>query len=423
MHTISDFRYGTQLTSVSVFLFYALALSVPSGYSYGAALLLLSSLIYLVRRPALHLSSEDHVLIWTLLSVFLVALLTFVIHDNKPKTLDQAIRCLLAVPILLLLLRKPPHVSFLWAGLALGAIASAGLAFWQVTWGPLIGGRATGFVTSAIPFGNMGLVLGMLCGVGLFWTCTQTKHRVLWRTVLTLGLFAGVYCSIASMSRGGWIAIPAVICLFLVAFLTRRNLLRAAILASIAAIALVVIFIMPQTGVQARYDQAVTEINSYVHDDNAISSVGVRLEAWRAALISIPEKPWLGFSYKGYSAHLQKLATAGRIDPFVQTLSNTHNNFIEVLLHQGILGLSALLALFFVPFWLFCKRLRSNDRLVKTLAISGATVVSSFFIFSLTQVILGRNNGIMFFTLSVVILWAALRHAEAKTHSNPPVTA
>jgi O-antigen ligase len=35
--------------------------------------------------------------------------------------------------------------------------------------------------------------------------------------------------------------------------------------------------------------------------------------------------------------------------------------------------------------------------------------------YGLTQVILGRNNGVMFFLVSLAVLWAAVRSAEAAT--------
>ena len=55
------------LTSVCVFLFFALALAVTSGYSLGALILLLSSMLLLWKRPRLNLQRRDYLLIGTLL--------------------------------------------------------------------------------------------------------------------------------------------------------------------------------------------------------------------------------------------------------------------------------------------------------------------------------------------------------------------
>ena len=46
------------------------------------------------------------------------------------------------------------------------------------------------------------------------------------------------------------------------------------------------------------------------------------------------------------------------------------------------------------------------------LACCGAALPSAFAAYGLTQVILGRNNGVMFFLVSLAVLWAAMRQAE-----------
>jgi O-antigen ligase len=53
--------------------------------------------------------------------------------------------------------------------------------------------------------------------------------------------------------------------------------------------------------------------------------------------------------------------------------------------------------------------------LVRVLACCGAALPASFVAFGLTQVILGRNNGVMFFLVSLGVLWAAMRSVES-TH-------
>ena len=163
-----------------------------------------------------------------------------------------------------------------------------------------------------------------------------------------------------------------------------------------------------------RYDAAVAEVHDYTANGNASSSVGLRLEAWRTAINNIAEKPLLGWSYRDYDIRLTQLAANHKANVSITTLANTHNNFLEVWLHQGLFGFLALLELFMVPFWFFCKRLRSDDHAVQAFALGGACLLASFFVFSLTQVILGRNNGVIFFGLSLVIFWACMRNAEQK---------
>ncbi|MFW7343424.1 O-antigen ligase family protein [Pollutimonas sp. H1-120] len=400
------------LTSLGVFVFFSMAFAIPSGYSFGAALLLLTSLAYLLSRPALQPSTEDRALAYLLLVVFLVALSAFLIHGNKPKTLDQSSRYLLCIPILLLMLKAPPAARTLWCGLIIGAISAFGLALWQrFTEGSY---RPDGYMTSAIPFGNISLTAGILCLAGFTWAKTQGRHASLWKIALCLGFAAGLCVSLLSGSRGGWLAIPAVLILYAIAFLGNSSMKHVAISTFLLAALLISAGFIMQRQIINRFDAAITEVNDYATNGNASTSIGMRLEAWRAAVISIGEKPVLGWSYKDYDAHLEQLTAEQKTKASITTLSNTHNNFIEVWLHQGLFGFLGLLALFMVPFWFFYKRLRSSDPAVQAFAIGGACLLACFFIFSLTQVILGRNNGIVFFGLTLVIFWGCMRNAEQR---------
>jgi len=409
----SIFNYAT-LTSLGVFIFFALALAVPSGYSYGAALLFLTSIFFLFRQgPTLQLSREDKGLVYVLLSIFLVSLVAFALQGNELKTLDQTSRCLLAIPILLMLLGQPPKLGALWAGMIVAGISAAVVAAWQ--YHGLDVPRPTGYMTSAIPFGDISLMAGILCVLAFPWAIKQARYAAYWCVGLILGCGGGVYASIMSGSRGGWLAVPAVVILTCFCFATRKNYKKfCAGLGVVIAIA-VALFSMPNSGLKYRYDLAVYQATQYFQEDDAIgTSVGVRLEAWRAALISIPKKPLIGWGYAEYQSEIEQMAEAGKIYSYIPKMANTHNNYLEVWLHQGTIGLLALLMLYAVPFVYFYKRFRSPDRTVKILALSGTSLLSSFFIFGLTQVILGRNNGIVFFLLTLVILWASLRHREGK---------
>ncbi|GAB2899185.1 hypothetical protein GCM10027278_19160 [Paralcaligenes ginsengisoli] len=350
------------------------------------------------------------------LAIFLISFLIFLLHDNPPKTIDQTSRYLLAIPILLLLLKIPPCLPFVWGGLLVGGVASAVVTLWQRHWLGII--RVDGFVTSAIPYGDIALMIALLCVAGMFWTHTLRRYARLWRIALVLGTLAGFYSFIASETRGGWLAVPPVVALFFIAFARKYNVKRT-IRAAVALLIIVgvVLSLAPDLGIKARYDQAVKEVQMYRNRQVSDTSVGARLGAWHLAIAGISERPLFGWSYKDYDAKLDRLAAEKKIDPFVSGLSNTHNNYLEVWLHQGLFGLLALLTLYFYAFWRFCRRLRHDGLMVRVLAVSGASLMVSFFLFGMTQVILGRNNGILFFLLTLIIFWACMRHEEGKHNS------
>lgn len=404
-----------QLTAVSietlgVFLFFALTFALPSGYSYGASVLLLGGLAFVAQRPAMSLSAEDKAVAWVLAVYFLVSLLSILYLDNSTKSLDQSLRCLLAIPILLWMLHVPFQLAALWAGTVLGVVSSVGIAVWQLY--GLGYDRAEGYL-NIIHFGNIALVFGVFCLGGMFWAGTRGRKAWWWRAAFVLGIACSLYSVVASGSRGSWVAMPAIALLFCVAFIDRRNAWRAGIAGAVAAVVVAGLFAMPDSRLKARYDAAVSDIVLFMQKDEADTSIGARFVMWDGAVENISKRPWLGWNEQEYANELQRMVDAGVLDDVALKFSdNLHNNYLQAWAFQGLPGLLALLALYAVPLAGFCRRLRHADITVRTLAFCGSSLVAGYVFFGLTQVILRRNNGIMFLVLSLVILWAAMRRAE-----------
>ncbi len=126
----------------------------------------------------------------------------------------------------------------------------------------------------------------------------------------------------------------------------------------------------------------------------------------------------MGWSTVDYAARLQQLVADKQVDPLIATLSNTHNSFLDVWVLQGVFAFLALLALYIGPFWFFCRRLRAPDMTLRVLAVCGASLIASFAMFGMTHVILGRNSGILFFLMSLLVFWSCMRSREA---ASPPL--
>jgi len=401
------------VTSWCAFLFFALMFAVPSGYSYGAGLLLLASLAGLMKVPAgVALAREDRLIVYVLLFYFIVSAVMVAVHGHPLNDLDQSSRALLAVPILLLLYRHPPAPGKVWAGLALGVVLSVPVALWQLY--VLHYDRAEGFL-NIIHFGNIALVFGLCCLAGLFWVRLRGRHVGWWRAALLLGAVAAVYSIMASGSRASWVALPPALLLYGIAFVRRRNLGPALAGCLALVVALGVLFAMPGSPLKARYDAAVTDISQYTHQNEADTSLGARFEMWQGAALAIAERPWLGWSQHDYTERLQQRVQQGRLDPIALEFDNNlHNGYMQAWVFQGLPGMLALLTLYLYPLYRFCLRLRHSDLAVRVYAYCGAALCSCYVFFTLTQVILRRNNGILFYLLALAIFWACMRAAEQR---------
>ncbi len=398
------------LTSFGVFVFFAAMFAVPSGYSYGGALLLLTSLWLLSRRPGgWNLGIQDHLMLGVLFAYFAIPSLMTALLGNNPTDYDQYSRALLAIPILLLLLRVPVRLSLLWAGVILGIVLAAPLAWWQVYFDGWA--RAPGFL-NIIHFSNLCLVFTTFCVGGLYWAGQQTRYASRWRAAFLLGIVCGLYSVIMGGSRGSWVALPPIVVVFLIAFMNRRNAGRLILIGVLGVALLAGLFAIPGSPLKARYERGIQDISQYQRDDTD-TSIGARFEMWRGAWKNLQVHPISGWNGQAYTQALKAQVSAGELTPVALEFSdNLHNNYLQAWVFTGLPGLLALLALYAVPLWQFALRLRASDMTVRVLAFCGTSLVVSYLCFSLTQVILRRNNGIMFYLLAMMILWGAIRQVE-----------
>jgi Lipid A core - O-antigen ligase and related enzymes len=402
--------------SGGVGLFFGLMFALRSGYSYGASVLLLLSLWVLFApscknyRHAGVWSREETALAMTLLGYFVVAALSSVWLGNDLNDLDQPLRAALAVPVLWMLVRIPFDLRALWGGAVVGVVLSVGVGWWQLQ---VLGyDRAEGYL-NIIHFGNIALVFGACCAAGLQWAASfPPKKRWMWRGILALGIVSSGYSIVASGSRGSWVALPVLVLLYGLAFLSRRNIRYAGAGIGAVLVSAAVLFQVPDSPLRERYDAALKDIELF-QQGHADTSLGARFVMWHGAVLNIPERWVQGWNQDAYDKRIQERVDSGELDPVaLKFTDNLHNSYLQALAFQGAAGLIALLAMYLVPLALFCRRLRDADMTVRALAYCGAALCSSYVFFSLTQVILRRNNGIMFYVLALAIVWGGMRIYE-----------
>jgi len=420
--SVSPFVQRT--TVVGVFVFFAGIFVVHSGYSWFAAILLFASLWMLAHRPAHTLERADRILLWTLLMYAVVISAMTLWLGNAHAVIAKALRVLLAAPILLLLLKVPVRQAVLWAGVSVGAVLSALVAWWEVE--VLHLGRAAGLwsISNSIHFSNLTLVFAAFCAAGLIWAQTQGRHAVMWRVILVVGMLCGLYSSVMGGSRGSWVALLAVLFVFAVALFKRshlrRHLVYAALAAVVGVVALTALVSKPNNIVYQRYVAGVSDIAQY-RQQNAATSIGARLDMWRAALINLQRHPVIGWNWDDYEEALRQLVQEGRVNQIVLHFEdNLHNNYLYVWAFSGLPGLLALLMVYGVPLWYFGRSLRDTNLRVRAIAICGTILAASYLCVSLTQQIFRYNDGITFFVITLVVLWSMLRHARGanETASN-----
>lgn len=400
--------------SLVICLSTASSLVVRSGYSYGPVLLLPVGLLLLTHRPPLSLKREDFLLIGTLTLYFLAHALTTVLHGFSLHSLDKPSRFVLAVPVLITLLAFSPRRAFLWSGLAAGAIAGGLRAAWEEL------SQTKGYM-NPIQYGNISLLLGVLCLAGMGWAHRQ-RHAGRWLTLLLLGACMGLAGSFLSGSRGGWIALPLVLAVLYHGhrrLLSRRHLAGGLLIVALLSAAF---YTIPETGVGSRVNQAIQEVRAYFGGGNAHTSVGLRLEMWRTSLLLIRERPLLGWGEKQYIDPMLDHIKDEAARHLAETTNHVHNEYLDAMVKRGLVGLTALLAVYLVPLRLFMRKISSNSHPeVSICAMAGTLLVLCCMTFGLSQTFLAHNSGVMVYSFYLVVIWACLRGVEAEGVSKIPL--
>ena len=237
--------------NLAAFLLPALSLGLPSGYSWGAGLMVLLGLVALPQAIAVFPNWPRSLRLWS--TAMLVMGLAWALHSRvhgqwlwTTNGLDRAVKYGLALVALLAVVRAAPvSTAFLRWGCWAGAAGAGLLAAWQ--WWAHDGDRASGY-TNAIQFGNLALLLALWS-----WVWSRHETRPLLRWTGRVAMLLGGLASVASGSRGGWVVAPVLV--FLVLLLDRaayvhgapgrlRNMLAALGLVLSASLAVLLLPIM-----------------------------------------------------------------------------------------------------------------------------------------------------------------------------------
>ncbi|WP_156501220.1 O-antigen ligase [Alcanivorax sp. HI0044] len=315
--------------------------------------------------------------------------------------------------VLLAWRRVPPSPMVWWWGVAVGALFAGGIAayehFWLGRWRPDNG-------MNAIPFGNIALLLGTLSLVALVSLRGERAGRLgVWqKALLVLAALAGLLASVLSGTRGGWVVFPTLALLVCVAAFVSLPRRRMVALVAILMATLLAMAFLPRASVTARVGEGVENLQRYTQGE-AGSSLGLRLEMWRAGWLLIQHKPLLGWGEGKLESQRDLWVAEGRFNRGVSRYDQLHSDTVDTFARRGVVGLVSLLALYLLPLGLFCRYwyrgVKARNREVQAFALSGALVVVAFMGFGLSQSMLRDPRGLAGFLGLLVACWCLLKRA------------
>ncbi|MDI1362012.1 O-antigen ligase [Methylotenera sp.] len=315
---------------------------------------------------------------------------------------DSPLHILICIFVIWAMLKNSPRVVELLSYifpivtlLALANIVTHPNLFWGAT-------RLSTQAVDPLEFGSLSLTFGLMSLISIKLHRHYSKLLILYKLI---GFGSGIYLSIASGSRTGWLAIP-IIGLIWIYFDNGIFTFKKKFIAGIGIITVIIFSYFLSTTVQQRAEMAANEISNYHwNDQNKDSSVGARISFARIAVFLLEKKPLSGWGDGNFESVINDSALDFAEMPTKMTAltAGFHNDITANMVRSGIWGLISTLALFFIPAIFFVKNLRSANKKIRDVAFLALAFLTCQFISSLSMEVLNLRYSASFYGLTLAI--------------------
>lgn len=359
---------------------------------------------------------------WLLALVFVsIAAIPMAFLSDSMRPLDASLRySVLIIPLLTLYRHRLPTMLLLRcfsSATLISAVLVLGLDLYQDTRFKFIDETRYDFGLGLLDSAFAALFLLPICVAQM----VLDKGKKMWQLLALLGMCAAIVIIIKSGTRASWLALISV------PFIAQSLLARKSWRWLLAAIGTVVLAGVVSYGVapmvKERVDAATSNVSEYMSGD-AVSrenSLGLRFDLWKVAIETFRRSPVWGTSYEGRAAVKKEMIEAGVVSEHigVQGTGSAHNELLNAMSQKGVLGLMAILLLYWVPFNFFRKRcINSSDKMLRGLSAAGAASVLTAAICGFAEAPLMSGRFAIFYGFSLVLLYALVEQRRAEHHHN-----
>jgi len=354
-------------------------------------------------RP--EISREEKAVMWALTAFFGVYLFSFLINgllgnleDPRLKYLDHRIRFMFIIPIVFLLKRIKIDQTALWYSVCAGSAVSGVYAVISRFW--LSPGVRVGGSYHSIAFGDLAIVMAFMSLVSIEFFIK--KHRS-YALIPFAAFFLGTIASLLSGSKGAWIAMPA---FFVILFYFLGSRMKVWVRIGLCLFACILLFSayhIPSTGIESRFQKMDKEWSDYKAGIRGPSSIGERLEGWKAAWIIFKDHPVTGAGVGNFKPIVLRMIANGEISDSIAKYSQPHSLFLYVMAECGFIGFLAITSVFIVPLWVLVSLARKGPS-QREIAYGGIILIIGFIHFGLTESIFGRNINISFYVIMLAVV-------------------
>jgi len=358
--------------------------------------------------------------IWYGLLVYvLTGIALGLIHGYRASYYEAYIPMLLAPIIMNGILAAKPSSAFLWIGTAGAGFLAGLMASYQSLYLGI--GRAFGAMNNIIIFGDLSVVMASFSALGLvYWSSSKSKLYL--KIILMCGVIFGIWASLLSGSKGGWLSI--IMMLIIIIWVSLKKMHWAIkILGVLIGLGLIgmLAFLAPSELVENRIRDGVKGAQIWFESGNVTEwSVSIRLEKWYQAIFMLIEKPFTGWGVQGAIVELQaRINSAGVSGIWTQT----ENDLLQAGIVHGLPAIFSILILYlcFILAFVKIRKLNPSSSLCIGLSSAGILFVVLMFEFGLSIVALGRNSFRHTFIVWEMLILGLLILASKEKNRTPPL--
>lgn len=414
-----------------VFMFPVTFLTVRHGVhvSLFALVLLVAYHFWSGKSPKIKLNYPiDPVILLTFSGLFLSVLLSQVFRGAIHfAAFDGPSRILLAGLVFLFLKSlNIPYIRILSIAIPVGLICV--FLSVQLNQGAYWGERYATYFVDPNTLGSQAFILGLLSLLMIGWNGEKSTALII---LQALGGIFGLYVSVGSGSRGGWLTAPFILLLILMlrfgdislaSQLQRRKmwLQTLAICIGVSFVSLIGFYFSEK--LSTRIIGGYFEILNWFTGADLHTSAGTRLSMWRFGFQFANESLLFGY---GEEKNMMQVLQSSPLniaanETAIKTMALTgpHSDILSKLLSAGIFGLGAYLSLLILPFSIFWRRRNALDFNVQKASRIGLFYIVGIFIAGLSNEQLSLKYLCTFYGLMIATLLAQVLHKSSVSESN-----
>lgn len=390
------------------FLFLALSVSFKGSYALSGALIVLSYSLFLLSsvRASVALSGLERGLLAVMAIYFGALVVEVSFYGIAPRELDGVSKILLFMPLVFLLSAIKLNTYIVSLGFACGCLGVFLLTMYEVF---ILESLRVGLTINAIQLGNIALALSLMALLLLpfFRRCQPSLLSLI---LYLSAILLGVVTALLTQTRGGLVALPVLMVLAGWHFRSSLKQHLKWISLLLASLVVAAVLALPNSALVERFDRGWVNLENYWQTGDASTSVGVRLELWKAALIIAQEDVLLGVGKPQYLQRKAELIEQGRLSPTVLRYGHSHNIYFYSLVRRGLVGLAIVMAFLLLPIYVGVRKAKTAQG--RTIGFALLIYGIFFMAANFTQVLFSHNSGIVMYTGMLIILVSLYCQAE-----------